>query len=497
MEDATRSGQTPTGAGAVELDTAPRAVVATIPQASRAARKSAQTLRIVATGDNLLSAALPDLTPVRRAQRRERLRAAFRAAVDCALERRAQLFVIAGNLFASPTPENADRAFVAQELARLREAGVTCVAVAGSRDVGGGAGDDTPYRPYESGAELRLFAQSDVLQPALIVMNGVRVALAGVSAAPQSKNDPLARLRIDDPDDTLGRADLALLILHAPVEGMPETTGAAGMVTTSSLGALPSAFRLVIAGGAPCFGHVRIGKREAVAPGASERHSFDAPANSAGFAWIELLTEGTTVPEHVRIEEQPRTEVEITSARLFPDGDEADDDEESYARSGAHLLPVLTPEEMLAADADDADTETPYAPTPPDAERERVLARIVEKLGSACQPDTMARLRLTGPLTRRQFHHLPLAETLSFGRREAFAFELDTSGLLVGEPARKDTSPAGPVSLSAEIDRLVAEYRARVGENEREAHADIEMAAGLLRARLQTATGGTDREAAR
>ena len=80
-------------------------------------------------------------------------------------------------------------------------------------------------------------------------------------------------------------------------------------------------------------GHVRIGKREAVAPGASERHSFDAPANSAGFAWIELLTEGTTVPEHVRIEEQPRTEVEITSARLFPDGDEADDDEESYARS--------------------------------------------------------------------------------------------------------------------------------------------------------------------
>ena len=114
MEDATRIAQASAGGTSVELDTAPRAVVATVPQASRAARKSAQAIRIVATGDNLLSAALPDLTPERRQQRRERLRAAFCAAVDCALERRAQLFVIAGNLFASPAPENQDRAFVAQ-----------------------------------------------------------------------------------------------------------------------------------------------------------------------------------------------------------------------------------------------------------------------------------------------------------------------------------------------------------------------------------------------
>ena len=82
MEDATRIAQASAGGTSVELDTAPRAVVATVPQASRAARKSAQALRIVATGDNLLSAAPPDLTPERRQQRRERLRAAFHATVD-------------------------------------------------------------------------------------------------------------------------------------------------------------------------------------------------------------------------------------------------------------------------------------------------------------------------------------------------------------------------------------------------------------------------------
>ena len=56
MEDATRIAQTSAGGPSVKLDTAPRAVAATVPQASRGAQKSAQAIRIVATGDNLLSA---------------------------------------------------------------------------------------------------------------------------------------------------------------------------------------------------------------------------------------------------------------------------------------------------------------------------------------------------------------------------------------------------------------------------------------------------------
>ena len=325
MEDATRIAQASAGGTAVELDTAPRAVVATVPQASRAARKSAQAIRIVTTGDNLLSAALPDLTPERRRQRRELLRAAFRAAVECALERRAQLFVIAGNLFASPAPENQDRAFVAQELARLHEAGVICVAVAGPRDAGGAAGNDAPYHLYESGAELRFFPQSDVLQPALVVIDGVRVALAGLSAglntAPRASADPLEKLRVDDPDDVLGRADLAILVLRAPLEALSEQR--------ASLAMLPAVFRLLIAGGAPQFGKAKAGKRDAVAPGASERHSFDMPMNSAGFAWIEMNAEGVTLAEHARVEEQPRVEVEITTARLFPGIETAGDSRDS------------------------------------------------------------------------------------------------------------------------------------------------------------------------
>jgi DNA repair protein SbcD/Mre11 len=488
MEDATRIEQTQatTGATSVELDTAPRPVVATVPQASRAGRKSAQMIRVVATGENLLSAALPDLTSARRAERRERLRLAFRAAVECALERRAQLFIIAGDLFASSTPENQDRAFVARELARLREAGVTCFAVAGTLDAGGG-GDDTPYRLYESGAHLHFFPQSDALQPALVVIDGVRVALAGLSAAPHANTNPLERLRIDDPDDALGRADLAVLVLPAPA---------------SSLAALPQKVRLVTAGGAQRFGKARIGEREVVTPGASERHSFDAPAKSAGFAWIELNAEGVTLAEHVPVEEQPRVEVEITTSQLFPDGEEGDEaEEERYARSSVHLLPVLTPEEMLAAEAEGDDLVTPFIPPPPNATRERLLARMIAALKHVRQPDTMARARLTGSLTRRQFHLLPVAETLRFGRREAFSFELDTSGLTVVEPTREETA-GGTASLDAEIHHLVGEYRARLRADERAARADIDVAAGLLRSTLQMTistdrTDRTDREAAR
>jgi hypothetical protein len=498
MEDANRNGQ-PSIAGTIELDTAPRPVVATVPQATRTSRKHAQQVRIVATGENLLSAALPDLTPARRAERRERLRTAFRAAVDCALERRAHLFVIAGNLFASPTPENADRAFVAQELARLREAGITSVAVAGPRDIGGEASDVEPYRLYESGSDLRFFPPSDALRPALFVIDGVRVALAGMSAAPHTSADLLERVSFDDPDDVLARADLAILVLPTQVEGMEGRGSARGVVGVSSLTALPAMFRLVIAGGAPHFGKMKSGKREVVAPGASERHTFDTPAKSAGFAWIELNAENVTVAERVSIEEQPRVEVEITTKRLFPDGRAAGDsddggDDDKYARSGAHLLPVLTPEELVATDSDADDVLTPYTPPPPDAERERVFKSILDALQGACRPDTMTRVRLLGPLTRRQFHRLPVAETLRYGRHEAFSFELDTSGLVV-EPEHPE-AVAGPVSLNDEIDRLVAEYHARLREDEREARADVESAAGLLRARLRAANS-TDQEAAR
>jgi len=47
-------------------------------------------------------------------------------------------------------------------------------------------------------------------------------------------------------------------------------------------------------------GKVKAGKRDAVAPGASERHSFDTPANSAGFAWIDCCDAANSVIAFVR-----------------------------------------------------------------------------------------------------------------------------------------------------------------------------------------------------
>src|SRR6266568_1644245 len=90
-------------------------------------------LRLVHTADVHLGARHSDLGEAAAAQR-ERQFAAFRRAVDLALEERVDLFLVAGDLFDSNTQPRRSVERVAAELKRLVQSAVRTVIIPGTHD---------------------------------------------------------------------------------------------------------------------------------------------------------------------------------------------------------------------------------------------------------------------------------------------------------------------------------------------------------------------------
>src|SRR6266487_5521760 len=99
-------------------------------------------ITIVLTADNHLGYTAFSQHPRKREQCRQRLRHAFQQATDFAIGQGVDLFVQAGDLFDTSSPDEQDRSFVAECLARLRRAGIQAFAVGGVHD--------TPVETYSS-----------------------------------------------------------------------------------------------------------------------------------------------------------------------------------------------------------------------------------------------------------------------------------------------------------------------------------------------------------
>src|SRR5215472_2458210 len=91
-------------------------------------------ITIVLTADNHLGYAALSQHPRKREQYRQRLRHAFQQAADFAIGQSVDLFVQAGDLFDTTSPDEQDRSFVAEHLARLHRAGIQAFAVGGVHD---------------------------------------------------------------------------------------------------------------------------------------------------------------------------------------------------------------------------------------------------------------------------------------------------------------------------------------------------------------------------
>jgi DNA repair exonuclease SbcCD nuclease subunit len=102
-------------------------------------------VRLVHTADVHLGARYRDLGPS-AAQQRDRQMGAFQASIDLAIAEKADLFVVAGDLFDSNTQPRRSVEAVAAQLKRLADAGVSVVLVPGTHDVYDAA---SLYRAYD------------------------------------------------------------------------------------------------------------------------------------------------------------------------------------------------------------------------------------------------------------------------------------------------------------------------------------------------------------
>lgn len=473
---------------------------ALLAQKQRAEQEIATRVGIVVTGDNHLSAHLPRLTPQRRMARRERLRAGFAAAVVCAIERKARLFVQAGDLFDTPTPSNEDRAFVAHELTRLRQAGIVAVGIGGNHDTPRMLtehGGTSPQRVYAALGGLRYFPRNDALIPELLHLGGLRLAVVGLSNNPTAApgSDPLASIAVADAEHVLASADIGLLILHAGIEGLCRPNEGERVVMRASLEALPDIFRVIVAGHIHRFGQQRIDERAAIVCGATERMEFGGQSGTSGFAWLEVGREGLLHAEHVRVQEQPRAEVTLSTAQLWP----ASADARELPPAADVARDDTAPDDM-GNDAVELSSmrqrpDTLWGMGKPHAARHDPMGVIRRTLAGVCTPETMVRLRLYGSLTLDQYHQLALRDVLHYGQEHAFSLDVETQGLTLIEPLRTPTSSAGgsgTISPVDEVEALLSERISRQAGRGNVADVDLRAAADLMIGRLR---GAVEQEA--
>ena len=355
-------------------------------------------ITVVLTADNHLGFAAAGQGPRKREERKQRLRHAFQQATDFAIGQGVDLFIQAGDLFDTTSPDEQDRSFVATRLAQLRQAGVRAFALGGLHDTpSGGQASHAPQISYDrlgawhyfppqpqSSADVRAGQEeaSEDLAPVLLDIRGTRVGVCGLGVTAGLEGDPLAQLRVDS---EVERAAFALLVLHAPIEGFTaDASDARALVSRASIEG-QSAFRYILAGYHHGYRRAQIGSTEVVVAGATQHVDFHDPTDDPGFVFLGLAADGIRWCKHIAVDALHFHRLVVSTADLWPADEEA----------------------------------SPGSPT----------EVVLERLRPLCSADVLMHLRFEGGLTRRQYHQLDLNAIRRIGEEQCFAFSIDESAL--------------------------------------------------------------------
>lgn len=365
-------------------------------------------VRAVITADNHLNRHYDRMSPQRLEERRRRLRQGFHLAVDCAIERQADLFIHAGDLFDTPDPRNVDREFVAAALARLRSAGVRVVACGGNHDTPkqrtdqGGA---LPQGVYAQLGGLRLF-EGNGIPSQMINIKGLRVAIGALPWSPVAGDaDPMATVEWA-PD-----ADIGIFLFHHSVEGHIFPDANEAIVTKASLDRLRNT-HLVVAGHVHHRAEWRMGPMQVLIPGATELMTF-GDTGTRSFSVADLVRGGVASLEAVEVPCQPRVQVTVRTTDL---------------------------DEAAGGD---------------------ICAAIMRRIETHCASDGFLRLHVEGPITRDGYRALDLPRLYAFGVERTFYFDVDTGGLFVqdetGQRAIGGVRISQREELTACADEMIAQ----------------------------------------
>ncbi|MBV9257422.1 MAG: metallophosphoesterase [Ktedonobacteraceae bacterium] len=355
---------------------------------------------VVLTADNHLGYAAFGQHLRKREERQQQLRHAFQQATDFAIEHSVDLFIQAGDLFDTTTPDERDRSFVAERLAQLKQANIHTFALGGVHDTPSdaqspsGDGIPAPQISYARLGALHYFSppprQDDTreLEAANLELHGLTVSICGLSVLPGQEGNPLKRLRVHMDDSK--PSDISLLVLHAPIESL--STGSSlldtrAQVRQSSI-ARQSTFQYILAGYHHSYHRLRFGQSDVVVAGATQHIDFSTPDSTPGFVFLGLAPDGIRWCDHIKADSPPLRSLVIQTHELWPE--DTSEGQESH-------------------------------PSPTEI--------ILERLRPLCDASTMVQLRLIGELTRQQYHQLDLNQIRYYGEEHCFALAIDDSSL--------------------------------------------------------------------
>jgi hypothetical protein len=351
---------------------------------------------VVLTADNHLGYIGFGQHPRKREERQKRLRDAFQQATDFAIVQGVDLFIQAGDLFDTTSPDELDRSFVASRLAQLKQANIQTFAVGGMHDTQS-VGDDATPAPQISYARLgalhyfppfqRQAEGKQELESVTLNIHGVSVAICGLSVTAGHEGDPMAYFSVPL---AVERAALSILILHAPIEGLANGSSLLGnrtLVSQSSIQA-QSFFPYILAGYHHQFYHSRIGQTELIVAGATQHVDTShwvgptGPEHEPGFVFLGLAADGIRWCNHIPV------------------------DALSLQRLVLHTSDLWSEQSSLSP------TEV-----------------ILERLRPLCNPTTIIQLQLEGELKRSAYHQLDLNQIRRYGEEHCFALAIDDSAL--------------------------------------------------------------------
>jgi predicted phosphodiesterase len=309
--------------------------------------------------------------------------------VDCAVERRVDLFLHAGDLFDRPDPRNAERRFVASQVRRLLDAGVRVLAIAGNHDSPRSAGYDggvSPHEELEALGAVRLLRRADSLQSELLTIRDITVRVRGASSDFNLPADACPLRDLLRPDECSTRAaDVEIVLLHYGVEGLSEFDGEPHL-SLQSLGRLGA--------DAICVGHLHCRAEHRLKdgalllnPGATEHIHFGEEALDCGF-WFLRFEPGRADADYVRVPTQPMRTLSIDV--------------------GEAAAPIL-----------------------PDAAGAGLTGELLRRIEQASRPGQLLRVRLAGQIERTRFHELDLGALMAAGAALNFHCRIDSDALAV------------------------------------------------------------------
>ncbi len=363
-------------------------------QANSYHERQSEIVTVVLTADNHLG--YDAFGQHKREERQQRLRDALQQAVIFAVGQKADLFIQAGDLFDTITPTESDRSFVAARLAQLKQAGVRTFAVGGIRDtpveMQGGQRKQQVPAPQMSYAQLGalqylppLHKKDEEVEPLLLDVHGVRVGVCGLGTAIDQEGDPLAQLHVQS---DIERAAIPLLVLHAPIEGLGDSSSPLESRTQVSRASIAQqhTFRYILAGYHHAYSRTLIGQTDVIVAGATHSiynsYSLHSAEATPGFVFMGLAADGVRWCNHILVDALRTQHLNITTQELWSD------------------TSAKTPTE-----------------------------RVFDLLEPLCDAETTIQLRLEGELTRRQYHQLDLNTLRRYGEEHCFSLVIDDSNV--------------------------------------------------------------------